>query len=474
MSIPSSLRAAASLVALTTALAQTTSTVSAQTTNPYPDPIAQSDFVVEVSDFASIPGWGGPPRLHHLTATPDGRILVVDQLGPAWMLTADGSRVSPYLDLSRVPGIALVRSAEQGFQSLAFHPEFVQPGAPGFGKFYTAHTSADTGPPADFVPGQGSDACDYVVLEWTAADPVNATTFSPARREAPFREVLRIEAPFGNHSIGLVAFNPNATSGSADFGKLYIAIGDGGAGGDPFHLAANPANPFGSILRIDPLATDGKNGRYGIPADNPFAGGKSRPDGALPEIYAYGLRNPQRFSWDRGGEHRMFISDIGQNFVEEINVGSPGANYGWNSREGSFRYEGGQVGPNVRGDAAASGLTYPTAEYGHQHGLAVTAGFVERSGRIPELAGKFIFGDLARGHIYFIDADKPPDGGQDGVTQIRLRHRGRERSFLDIIRTVNRGAGRADLRFGTNPQGRIFLYNKQDGVIRLLGGPGAP
>ena len=239
------------------------------------------------------------------------------------------------------------------------------------------------------------------------------------------------------------------------------------AEGDPQNLAQDRNYILGKILRIDPLGTNSSNGRYGIPSTNPFVG---QP--GLPEIWAYGLRNPQRFHWDRGGSGRLFIADIGQGVVEEIDLGLPGANYGWNAREGSYEYLGGAVSSaSKRGDSATTGFTYPIAEYDHGEGSAVTAGFVYRGTALPGLDGKFLFGDIARGRVFFIDADSLPDGGQDPITELRLRYRGTEMSFLNIIRIITPSASRTDLRFGSDAVGAIYLLNKQDGIVRKLTPP---
>ncbi len=436
---------------------------SAQTSDPFPDPIARTPFVVEMADFAIIPGAPGSARMSWLTSAPDGRIFAHDQRGPLYLISADGTSVTSYQNLATTPGIDLRISGEQGFQSFAFHPQFNTPGTPGFGKFYTAHTTSNNAPPPDFTPGGGSDAGDHVVLEWTTNLPT-AATFTPASPAAPFRELLRIEAPFGNHTMGLIAFNPNSTPPAADFGLLYIAMGDGGGAGDPLDLAQNPTNPYGALLRIDPLGNTSANGRYGIPPGNPFVGNSV----ALDEIYAYGLRNPQRFSWDRGGARQMFIADIGQNVIEELDLGLPGANYGWNQREGSFTYLGGPVGPNSRNDSATTGYTYPIAEYDHSEGAAVTVGPVERTSLIPHLGGLLVFADFPTGRIFVLTADALPAGGQSGFAELRIAYRGAERTFQSIINERNPTTPRSDLRFGSDAAGRIFLLNKRDNVIRVF------
>jgi glucose/arabinose dehydrogenase len=171
------------------------------------------------------------------------------------------------------------------------------------------------------------------------------------------RELIRWRQPFANHNGGAIAFNPTARPGTADFGFLYVGVADGGSGGDPMNLAQNLGSAFGKILRIDPLASNARNGKYGVPATNPFVSTTS----ALPEIYAYGARNSQRFAWDaRTG--MMFMSDIGQNIVEEVSPVRAGANLGWNVWEGSFRYIGRQR-VSTEGPRSDPRVTYPVVEW---------------------------------------------------------------------------------------------------------------
>ena len=255
-------------------------------------------------------------------------------------------------------------------------------------------------------------------------------------------------------------------------------MGDSGGGGDPLGLAQMPSKAYGCILRIDPLlpSLTGKqssaNGAYGIPSDNPF---KTNP-ALLPEKYAGGFRNPQRFVWDRA-TGKMFITDIGQNHVEEIDIAQAGGNYGWNLREGSFVYNGdGSNGANARGDAASTGLVYPIAEYQHFGGIgnAVTAGPVYRESAIPQLKNRFLFSDFPTGTPYTIGVNPLPDGGSDAITELRLREGGVEGSFLSFIRKVNPNAGRADLRLGSDLLNNIYFLDKADGVIRRVVATGLP
>ena len=171
------------------------------------------------------------------------------------------------------------------------------------------------------------------------------------------RELIRLRQPFANHNGGAITFNPLARPGTADFGLLYIGIGDGGSGGDPMALAQNLGNAFGKIFRIDPLGKNGRGGKNGIPAANPFLA----TAGALPEIFAYGVRNAQRFGWD-SKNGTMYMSDIGQNIVEEVTAVSAGANLGWNVWEGSSRFVSRQA-VNTDSPRSDPKVVYPIVEW---------------------------------------------------------------------------------------------------------------
>src|SRR5262245_16906714 len=261
------------------------STLFAQAPNdPFPAPIAATEGVVTVGfvEFAAIPDMAGQPARMMLLADVPGirHLFVNDMRGPLYRVSYDGKTVEQYLDLNAPNWNVNVNSNgnERGFQSFAFHPQFNQAGARGFGKFYTIVDSANTEPAPDFVPGGGTNTHDSLLLEWTAKNPSAAAYDGGAPRE-----LLRIEQPFANHNCGLLAFNPLATPASPDYGLLYMSFADGGSGGDPLKLAQNLQSPFGKLLRIDPLGTNSKNGKYGIPAANPFV--KQPP--TLGEIYAY-------------------------------------------------------------------------------------------------------------------------------------------------------------------------------------------
>ena len=239
-----------------------------------------------------------------------------------------------------------------------------------------------------FDPDYGNNGYFYVY--YSAASPrrsVIARYHAPpgTGRVDPSTEkiIMQIGQPFSNHNGGQVTFGPD--------GYLYVGIGDGGSGGDPRGHGQNLGTLLGTILRIDVSALD-ETGSYAVPPDNPFVG----VEGARPEIWAYGLRNPWRFSFDRETGD-LWTGDVGQNKLEEIDVIRPGANYGWNVMEGTscFRNAG----------CDSDKLEPPVAEYGRDDGCSVTGGYVYRGSRIPSLVGAYVYGDFCTGRIWALRYD---------------------------------------------------------------------
>ena len=448
-----------------------------QTNDPFPQPIPRDEGVIAVTlrEFASLPDIAGvAARMMTLVEEPaTRRLFVSDMRGPLYAVSADGKTVTPYLDISDPKWGVAVQSQgrERGMQSFVLHPQFAQAGTPGFGKLYTYTDTSNQTPAPDFTTPNASSTHDTVLLEWTAKTPGAATYDGGAPRE-----LIRLRQPFANHNGGAIAFNSTARPGTADFGLLYIGIADGGSGGDPMTLAQNLGSAFGKIFRIDPLGRNGRGGKYGIPAANPFVSTAE----ALPEIFAYGVRNAQRFAWDaRNGA--MFMSDIGQNIVEEVSPVTVGANLGWNVWEGSFRFvsreavitEAPRTDPKV---------TYPIVEWGQldpvllpNNSSASVGVVVYRSTTIPQLNGRLIFGDMPSGELFHVSADELPKGGQDPIRRVLFvtAAGAAPRTFLEIVQEKNRAQGkpiaaRADLRFDANAAGQIFLLNKADGTIRVI------
>ena len=456
------------------ALLTATPALSQVPNDPFPDPIEVTEGVIVVgySEFAVLPDADGETaRPMRLVDEPGSRrVFVNDMQGPIYTISYDGE-VELYLDINDPRwGVPVeFTGRERGVQSFALYPQFGVPGTAGYGKLYAWMDTTDKAPEPDFVSGGGQDSHDTILVEFTARD-ARAATYDGG----PPRVLLRVEQPFRNHNGGYIAFNPLASPSDPDFGMLYVGVADGGSGGDPMDLGQNLGAVFGKILRIQPLGTNSRNGRYGVPADNPYAsvGG----DGALAETFASGLRNPQGLAWDRVNGN-MFVTDIGQNIIEELSLVTAGADLGWNSWEGSYRFISRQA-VDLNDPRSEPGITYPVAEYGQldpilQSRSAAGGVIVYRSDAIPQLQGRVLFADFPQGEIFHLPADDLPDGGQDAIRRVLLRDDGGTRTLLQVVSEKTREQGRepavrVDLRFGTGPDGRVFLMNKHDGVIREL------
>jgi hypothetical protein len=443
------------------------------TNDPFTQPIEATADVIRVNivEFATIPDIDGTAARMMTAMDEPGteRIFVSDMRGPIYSVSYDGETVVEYVDVNEERWGVSVQSGgrERGIQSFTFHPQFNQQGAPGYGKFYTWVDSQNMEPAPDFTSGGDGDSHDTVLFEWTAGNPAAATYDGAAPRE-----LLRLQQPFPNHNGGHIAFRTTAEPGDDDYGLLYIGVGDGGSGGDPLGAGQNLGVAFGKVLRIDPLGSNSANGKYGIPGNNPFV----NTAGALGEIYAYGLRNPQKFTWDPNNDN-MFLADIGQNTVEKLSLVTAGANLGWNTWEGSFQFESSRSvnTANARSDES---VTYPIAEYDQQDPLiqnssAATGVYVYRSDEIPQLANLVLWGDMPSGEVFYLPADDLPEGGQAPIRRVLFNDDGTGKTFLQLIQEKNAEQGkepasRADMRLGYGPDGQVLLLNKYDGVLRML------
>lgn len=444
-----------------------------QSNDPFPEPIEPTAGVIRVNarEFASLPDIdGAAARMMNLVDEPATRRLFVnDMRGPIYSVTYDGRQVALYLDINAPAWGVAVQSGgrERGFQSFTFHPQFGQPGTPGFGKFYTYTDTSNQGASPDFTTRHTATTHDTVLLEWTAKTPG-----APAYDGGPPRELMRFRQPYANHNAGHLAFNPLARPGTPEFGLLYAGVADGGSGGDPLRLSQDLGSAFGKIFRIDPLGTSSANKKYGIPANNPFV---SRA-GALGEIYAYGTRNPQRFAWD-SQTGALYVADIGQNIVEEVSPVTAGANLGWNDWEGSFRFVSRQA-VSIEKPRSDPAMTYPVAEWDQndklmQNQSAASGLMVYRGKEVPQLANLLMFTDMPSGEIFYVSADRLPNGGQASIRRILINADGTAKTVLQVIQEKNAAQGkkpstRADLRISEGNGGRVFLLNKGDGTIRVL------
>jgi len=330
----------------------------------------------------------------YFTTTGADNCYVVQQTGQILIFEDDpdvqDSQV--FLDLG---DIVNTRGNEEGLLGLAFHPDYESNGY-----FYVNYTSATGTVVARYTRSEDDPS---------AADPGSAHI------------MLTFDQPYANHNAGHMDFGPD--------GYLYIATGDGGSGGDPEKYAQNLSSLLGNILRID-INNPGENGLYGIPEDNPFAG---NTEGYAEEIYAYGLRNPWRFSFDEEGQ--LWAADVGQNKIEEIDIIVKGGNYGWNVMEGTLIFED---NPDI--DKAV--LIPPVFEYNHDEGYSITGGYVYSGEAIPDLQSRYIYGDYGTGRIWALWFDA------EGIVQNQL--------LIDTDYNIS--------SFGINADGELRVMDLSGGV----------
>jgi glucose/arabinose dehydrogenase len=306
------------------------------------------------------------------TGDGSGRVFVAEQAGRIRIVDAGALVERPFLDITG----RIASGGERGLLGLAFHPDY--PSDPRLFVDYTDR-AGDT-----VVSSFRVSATDAGV-----ADPDSETV------------LLRIDQPFANHNGGAMVFGPDEL--------LYIGTGDGGSAGDPQGNGRRLDTLLAKILRIDVDGEGGPGGPYGIPPDNPYVS----VEGARPEIWLTGLRNPWRIRFDRATGD-LWIGDVGQGAWEEIDVaraGVGGLDYGWNTMEGFHCYK-----PSSGCDQA--GLTMPVAEYGHDHGCAVIGGVVARTPRPDRLAGGYLFGDSCSDNLWLMDPSG--DGRREPVIAIRM------------------------------------------------------
>ena len=428
--------------------------------DPVPNGPARG-LTVGIQRFVTIPASSAnaPTRARIQYATPtrdgSGRLFVNDTRGILYRTDTAGAAPRTYLDLRSANVNFLNFDGESGLLGVAFHPNFNGTrGQAGYGVMYAHYTATRNTGRIDYLANDNASH-DSVVREFTIANPGDATPEVSASRE-----VLRVGHFAGNHNGGTIAFNQTAAPGTADYGKLYIGFGDGGGANDPRDYAQALGNPLGKILRIAPADPDGAGPlRYGVPGDNPFTG----QQGALGEIWAYGLRNPQQFSWDSTG--RMFITDIGQDQVEEVDIGEAGANYGWVAREGTFAKSADKGDGRVfdlPADDADFNYDYPVAQYDHDEGRSIGGGFVYEGDALPALRGLYLLTDNPTGRIFYFDPDAAR--GQDGtipLSELFLTLDGDAFTFLAEEGYNNR----VDLRFGIDELGELYMLTKRDGDI---------
>lgn len=351
----------------------------------------------------------------------DDRLFVVERAGRIRVVESHGTvREEPFLDIR--DRVEWQSGSERGLLGLAFHPNY-----PTNGLFYVNYTAKPDG--------------DTQIARFeVTSDPDLADSESETI-------LLTVAQPYANHNGGDLAFDPHD-------GYLYVALGDGGSGNDPGNRAQDPGELLGKLLRLDVdggpgsrPADCGGGDNYRIPSDNPLIG----EAGACDEIWALGLRNPWRFSFDHlSGD--LFIADVGQVAWEEVNVRpatAAGENYGWSC------YEGTHENPNTAMQVCepASAYTMPVFEYGHDEGCAITGGFVYRGPRYPALHGRYLFTDFCSG--YFWDMTRDSAGGW-------------------TVKRHDELAGGRYTSFGEDSSGELYVVDMSVGALyRIMEGSGS-
>jgi len=377
----------------TTSVEETPAPTSTTAPSPTPAPATKPASAVQLEAFSS-----GLSQPVYLTHAGDDRLFVVEKQGTIRIIENGQLQEQPFLDIQ---GRVTSSGYEQGLLSIAFHPDYDEEGT-----FFVNYTDL-----------QGA-----TVVERYERNPEDPNRADPTSGQI----LLRIPQPYQNHNGGQLQFGPD--------NYLYIGMGDGGSAGDPQRRAQDPLVLLGKILRID---VDGAE-PYQLPVDNPYYAMSSRRN----EIWAMGLRNPWRFSFDQQTGD-LFIADVGQNFWEEINfqpAGSPGGeNYGWNIMEGTHCYQQQQCD--------SGSLVQPIGEYYHEAGhCSVTGGYVYRGEATPELSGNYIFGDYCSGTIWRLYHMEDDSWSQMQIADTDL--------FISS--------------FGVDKNGEIYVLDMINGIIYRL------
>lgn len=494
-------------------------------------------LTLELADYAQMPITGEPDgqntrgllaRVNFLRDEPGGRRFFVNDLnGPLYIVDKETKTFTTYLDFNGAggrpglfPKLTFERNFATGLVNVIFDPDYTHNGV-----FYTIHledpaVDAPAAPRAGVVAGldlsgytttraiatptSGRIDREAVLIEWADRNIANAAF------EGTARELMRLQLPSAIHPMGEMTFNPTARSGDPDWRVMYIGIGDSGSGEQRDSRRMNPQRLdtlVGKVLRIVPdlrehtaASTVSENGRYRIPNDNPFAS----LDGVRKEIWAYGLRNPHRLSWDvdpaRPAAPHLFAFNIGLYAWETVVIVRKGANYGYPLREGTqMMTPDNRIAPLPEDDTIPVQIsdtvvggtikpTYPVIQYPHlaaNGGDAIAGGFVYRGRKIPALQGKLVFGDITTGRIWhaaLADVLAADDGNPATVAETHEIDAGLRRLVEEAYRARGglgdalpgaagvSGRGRVDMRFAVDNDGELYILTKSDGMIRQVVG----
>jgi mono/diheme cytochrome c family protein len=419
----------------------------------YAPPVKKSNLRITLEQFAQLPRSSDRPAdkgIATLRAHPagDGHLWVSDQMGVIYQIYR--GQIDTFLHLSkRMEDFIFEPGIGTGLGSFVFHPDYL---ANGF--FYTTHTEKYLDKSAinegDF-PDTVGVGLQWVLTEWKDTMRNTNVSFSGTSRE-----ILRVNTPTTAHGMQDISFSTSTDQRDPDYGMLYLGVGDGGSNNIKRpDLCHDPKSLLGTVLRIDPQGVNGKNDQYGLPPDNPFI------DASDPlirkEIWAYGFRNPHRMSWNG---RQLIVADIGEANVEELNFIVKGGDYGWSIREGFF---GISTVTDLKKVFAINGderrkYREPYAQYDHQDGRAISGGFVY-DGSIENLRGKYFFGDIVTGDLFYVNLDSSLNDPSIYRTSVLVS--GESTSMQALC-----GSKRVHLRIGYDPyQQDLYVMTKGDAKI---------
>jgi glucose/arabinose dehydrogenase len=514
----------------------TAQTITYPTGPQITDRDAPGQIKVRLEDYAVAPDTATSPtdrtaaqvaRINYMRSEPanapdySSRYFVPDLNGNLYTLDKTTRAFTPYLNAASIfPQFDTNPGFSAGLVTIQFDPDYANPSSSHYGMFYTTHTEIDPNlNPTDFRVG--------VLTAWQDTN-INDNVFTGTHHE-----MLRVTYSGNIHPLGDISFNPNAHPGDADYDMMYIASGDGSAGESGTTSIRNQDqmlnNYLGKVLRIQPNSLQGlsagapDSATYNIPSDNPFASSTFTNAGAKGEIYAYGFRNPHRMSWD-AATGKLIVDDIGLNSYEEIDIVHKGADYGYSKIEGNQTLSASTNKVSnttlpfaalpvwVNNTTAFNGMTitptFPVAEYSHTDGDAISSGFVYHGTKIPQLIGKYVFGDISTGRLFYTDysvllAQDAENGGNGNpatmpaIHELQVYSNGSEMRVFDIVRNrfdlrndgvadgdhlpgqanntdgndpygMAYGGGRADIRWALGTDNELYLISKSDGMIRQL------
>lgn len=367
-----------------------------------------------------------------------GRMFLVDQIGVIKVMVANGTILKePFLDVSNSMVKLNPGYDERGLLGLAFHPDFAKNG-----RVFVLYSA-----PLRARAPRGFNCTNHVSEFAVSEDNPNKVN---TRSE---RIILQVDKPYMNHNGGTIAFGPD--------GYLYIPLGDGGGANDAGfgHIpltgnAQNTSNILGKVLRID-VNNMSKGMAYAVPGDNPFVG----KQGYLPEIWAYGFKNPYRMAFDKGGNNSLYLSDAGQNLWEEIDIITKGGNYGWNIKEGAHCFDpnNSNKSPDTCLDKGYKGelLVEPIIDYdGHRiNRTVVVGGYIYRGKALPDLVGDYVFGDWSTSFTK-----------GDGTLLVAMPATAGMLWRIEVVKVANNSAGRVNAfvrSFGQDDQGELYILTSE-------------